>query len=312
MTTTKILGGFAVLLKGHRLTRLLLPPLLICTLFPALLSPAIACQTNTFAVIRTPEDGRLTKCVTEGTVQANVCLTNDCWGFGITNWILKGTTVDCKWDWDPGSGNWIETDSMADPDITGVITSTGFAVHTSGHAADQGITVSCTGDLSMSWPPNGQWTHTALSLSTSFNIEQRGKGTCSGNCSPNPSSNPGATSRFGAADVDNFLGPQVSFDLGRLSQDQDAGILKLDGALTTGSLSAPSALYVPYTRNGPNGMVEVITNGSGVIQQVKVPQGLVNVAGSNQFLYQVQFFYNQNVGTKTNGLYTTNATAFAT
>ena len=58
--------------------------------------------------------------------------------------------------------------------------------------------------------------------------------------------------------------------------------------------------------------VDVLTDANGVIAQVNAPEGLVNVAVINQYQYQLQMFYHNNVTAKTNGFYGTNGPAFDT
>ena len=100
--------------------------------------------------------------------------------------------------------------------------------------------------------------------------------------------------------------------MGAFSSQQTAGILLLNAQATSASLSTPNALYVPYTRSNATLNVDVLTDANGVIAQVNAPEGLVNVAVINQYQYQLQMFYHNNVTAKTNGFYGTNAPAFDT
>jgi len=71
-------------------------------------------------------------------------------------------------------------------------------------------------------------------------------------------------------------------------------------------------LQLPYYRSEANGVVDIVTNTSGTIQQVKPLQGLINVAVSSDYEYCLQMFYETNVTSKSGGLYGTNGPAFVT
>lgn len=78
-------------------------------------------------------------------------------------------------------------------------------------------------------------------------------------------------------------------------------------------MSQPALLSVPYQRSAAGVTVEVVTNPTtGAIEQVKTPQGLVNVAVADAYTYYLQTFYDTNVTPKSGGLYGTNAAAFVT
>jgi len=97
-------------------------------------------------------------------------------------------------------------------------------------------------------------------------------------------------------------------NLGLSSPREDAGFLWLKMDVPSGNPAQPTLLTLPYNR--PN--VEVITNISGTILQVKVPQGLVNVHVITAYEYHLECFYDANVTSKVGGLYGTNAPAFVT
>lgn len=99
---------------------------------------------------------------------------------------------------------------------------------------------------------------------------QPGGGCGSGSCkSPNA---------FATPDV-NTGSIDFTLHLGKTQLQEDAGIIWLNTEAPSSTLCQPSALQVPFNRSG----VEVITNSSGVILQIKVPEGLVNVAVSNSY-----------------------------
>src|SRR4029077_13192160 len=102
--------------------------------------------------------------------------------------------------------------------------------------------------------------------------------------------------------------------LGKYTAGLNAGVLMLDTADATGSLTDPALLSIPYLRSNSVMSVETITNGgSGAVQQVNAPDGLVNVAVVDSNKYVLQIFSAQTVTPKgTNGLYGTNAAAFQT
>jgi RHS repeat-associated protein len=126
-------------------------------------------------------------------------------------------------------------------------------------------------------------------------------GSCSSSsCNQNPSF---ATGNANVGSLDFLLA------LGQATPHLSAGYLRLKTEVPSLALSQPSSLIPPF----PETNVIVITNQSGMIEQVEVPAGLVNVAVVNNYEYQLQCFYNTNVGSiNTNGLYTTNGPAFAT
>jgi len=99
--------------------------------------------------------------------------------------------------------------------------------------------------------------------------------------------------------------------LGRASPFLDAGYISLGSPAGSSWLAEPAALEVPFTRPG----VEVITasGGSDAIEQVKMPEGLVNVTVINDHQYQLEVFSTNNVtGKDGNGHYGTNGPAFVT
>jgi hypothetical protein len=98
-------------------------------------------------------------------------------------------------------------------------------------------------------------------------------------------------------------------NLGLATSDRNAGWMWLQAQSPSSSLATPAPLAVPFERPG----VWVLTNGSGAIQQVLCPQGLVNVATNGSYEYHLECFYAANVGSlDTNGFYTTNTAASRT
>ena len=102
--------------------------------------------------------------------------------------------------------------------------------------------------------------------------------------------------------------PYLDWALGAYSSSQDAGSIALNPDATSAAPWSPTALYAPFYRAG----VEVLTNQTGEILQVKAPQTLANVAVVTPYKYQLQFFHSDNIAGVTNGLYGTNAPAFTT
>ena len=96
--------------------------------------------------------------------------------------------------------------------------------------------------------------------------------------------------------------------LGRTQFPEDAGVIWFHAETASVGMSQPLAMQLPFERNG----VEVISNGA-TIRQIKVPDGLVNIVTKGLYSYDVQFYYNSDVGAKTNGiLYSASAPAFTT
>lgn len=85
-------------------------------------------------------------------------------------------------------------------------------------------------------------------------------------------------------------------------------VLKLEVSAPSSVMASPSLLLLPY-QNRPD--VEVIAP-SDVIKQIKVPQGLVNVAVTDNHQYELQFYYSNNVTAKDplTHLYSTNGNPF--
>jgi RHS repeat-associated protein len=124
---------------------------------------------------------------------------------------------------------------------------------------------------------------------------------CTSTCGAGSSSTPS----LGTYSADNSS-VDFTLNLGASSPQYNAGILWLDAAVPSTNLSQPSLLQVPWLM--PN--VDIVTNTNGVIEQVDVPQGLINVSTISSYEYQLQCFYATNVTAKTNGLYGTNGPAY--
>ena len=99
---------------------------------------------------------------------------------------------------------------------------------------------------------------------------------------------------------------EFRFNHGPSSTFADGGYVWLYAGLPSAALARPSALVVPFVRDN----VTVITN-AGLLRQTTTPLGLMNVASNSAYQYQLQFFYKTNMAGLTNGLYGTNAPAFA-
>lgn len=260
-----------------------------------------------------PTCEKLTPCNPSGSV--NVAINYDtnlpinyCYLIvGVTNWVVGAytfTTYDSGFSW---------TSSGFSPDYTASASLTGCGITRSSTAKPQTVKVAGTamlldtprGDL-----PNLTWLTPSVGQA-SFEITDDLSGCDDGTGCSSGCNGAGGPAPLGTANVANDQGPYVSFNLGPFSTRQNSGVLLLDAKTTSASLSTPDALYVPYYRSNAAFNVDVVTNGSGVVEQINAPQGLVNVYVSNSYLYQLQMFYNSNVTIKTGGFYGTNAAAFS-
>jgi RHS repeat-associated protein len=122
----------------------------------------------------------------------------------------------------------------------------------------------------------------------------------------------GGSGTPGQAGFNNSTGPNSSVALGSAAAGATAGVLQLRATSPSAALSLPATLTLPFRASVPTGTLDVVTNGSGVIQQVKSPQVLVHVAVVNAYKYYLQVFNATNVTAKTGGYYGTNAAAFVT
>lgn len=119
----------------------------------------------------------------------------------------------------------------------------------------------------------------------------------------NPNAQSPQTPSIASGNVDNEC-VDFKVNLGPATYWTDAGYLELYAEEPSTSLASPAALQLPLAL--PN--VEVITNASGVLEQVHTPMCLANIVVENDYLYQIQFFASNNVTGMTNGLYGTNGT----
>ena len=121
----------------------------------------------------------------------------------------------------------------------------------------------------------------------------------------------GSGPHSGVAGTASVEDDSVNFqlNLGAANPRRNAGSLWLYATRPSADLARPVLLGGPVNQPG----VEVITSESEVIEQVLTPEMLVNVAVVNDYEYQLQCFYTNNVGAKDgSGFYTTNAAAFTT
>lgn len=164
------------------------------------------------------------------------------------------------------------------------------------------VTITSTGQ-SPTWVGTNCGTPVTITASKTFKFDPNGS-CSSSSCSASP--NTSTSFSTGNANVGSL---DFMLTLGQATPHLSAGYLRIQAETPSTALSQPSSLTAPF----PETNVVVITNLSGVIQQILVPAGLVNVAVINNYEYELQCFYNTNVGSLGgNGLYTTNGPAFAT
>jgi len=130
---------------------------------------------------------------------------------------------------------------------------------------------------------------------------------CDGTCSA-----PDAPS-LSTAQVDNNS-VDFSLNLGPATPRLSAGTISLEVTVPSANMGNPALLQLPDYQPGvfalPN--VTVIPSTPGVLQQVKVPEGLVSVNVSNSYTYQLDCYYAANVGSiGGGGLYTTTGSPYA-
>ncbi|HWV99695.1 MAG TPA: RHS repeat-associated core domain-containing protein [Candidatus Acidoferrum sp.] len=155
-------------------------------------------------------------------------------------------------------------------------------------------TWSVVGTVDVELPPEQERDHTPCPPSTSADCGGGGGG-CSGSCS-------GGVQSAGTAAVEN---DSLNFRLylGRASSSLvDAGFIQLYTNAALANLAVPSLLQAPFSRPG----VQVLTNASGVIQQVATPQILVNVNTINSYEYHLECYYIGDVTLGGSGYYQTN------
>ena len=170
------------------------------------------------------------------------------------------------------------------------------------------ITVTVSG----SWEVGTTWYSGVI---TTFTVYVNGGDKCQ-NCSANGAtgySSGGGPTAFplGAGSVANDQGPHISFPLGAGAYGQSAGYISLNAQYTTANLASPNALTLPMVPMGNTVNMTVVTNTNGVLQQVNVPQGLVNIVLITNG-YEMQMFTSNYVTGPTNGLFGTNGSAFDT
>lgn len=98
----------------------------------------------------------------------------------------------------------------------------------------------------------------------------------------------------------------VRIHLGQSARGEPAGDLTIYATNSSANLGAVALLRYNFWRND----VEVITNASGVIRQVKTPQGLADIPSPGLFGYLISFYPLSAVGAKTNGVYRITGAAF--
>ena len=127
-----------------------------------------------------------------------------------------------------------------------------------------------------------------------------GGGGC-GSCGsgPGPKSPGSGTAANNCLDFRLYLGATSMFD--------NDGYISLYADAPSAALATPAALNIPFDRQN----VEVVTNSSGVITQVKTPLVLVNVVSNTPYQFQLQVFSQDKV-TGTSAPYGTNGPAFTT
>lgn len=139
-----------------------------------------------------------------------------------------------------------------------------------------------------------------LEVSGTINVDLKG------GCSSCNNNNNNTQPSFGSGEgVNGCLDYKLRF--GATSMFKNNGFLWLQAEEPSSSLATPSSLRLPHSMEN----VEVVTNVAGVIQQVKVPMGLVNVVSNNPYQFQLQVFAQTNV-TGSSAPYGSNGPAFVT
>jgi RHS repeat-associated protein len=260
-----------------------------------------------------PTNRVLTLCNGTGSMDPNIEDTaGSCSSEGTIQWTLKNIT----WTWTSGTG-WVKSGSNPDCDLwlfyDTLSGHTIGVINRSDDAPEEDVTVTAT--CFEEWTI---WTCQNVLISSNYNTFplnftwhiSNGDCGCSGNNGATTASAPAHKTPLGTCTVNNDRGPDLKFALGEYSAPQDAGTLALSGRTTTASLSSPAALYMAHTGTGGATNVDVVTS-SGVIQQVKSPQGLLNINVVNSSKYQLQMFDNSCVVGKVGGVYLTNGSGAA-
>lgn len=283
-----------------------------------------------------PPDGKLSPCNPSGSGSYSVNFPGMCGGGSqITAWQITaagaGTNggASFSYTWDPTNIVWVLVGCSGHTNYYGVQCdrySPNFQVTICNFDFAQTITVTGVGSDSTA-------EHICSETNTSVNtvpvykqwiLHFDDSGSDAGDSStPSYASNPagggGSCSScqaqkgpLGAGAVDNNQGPKLSLPLGSFSSTDSAGSLSVFAYNSSISAYSPASLYVPYIPASAGVSVDIVTNSSGVIQQARVPDGLVNVVPGT-YGYSMQMFYSSNVTAKSpgTGLYGTNAAAFA-
>jgi YD repeat-containing protein len=125
----------------------------------------------------------------------------------------------------------------------------------------------------------------------------QGGGSCSASNGPSSPGGPGPM----------LSSVKIAMSLGSTTNGAGAGHLLVHQELPSAALSTPAVLRA-LTVAG----VDVVTNGSGGVRQVKAPQCLADVVTNSALSYDVKFYASTNVGALTNGLYPTSGSPFLT
>ncbi|MEI8122611.1 MAG: hypothetical protein WCI20_11200 [bacterium] len=231
--------------------------------------------------------------VAKGSCDSNSNIVDQCYcgstiiDLGTTGCKLRFITNDLC-----GGGHW----KISEPRWTGVITVTATAT---GQCVEEGcdlqdITYTAIGTIQVDLPPDD----------SGGGGGSGGGGTDCGTC--------GTKSRShgsGAVYTDSANRANLRLNFGLATPTLDAGCMLLNFPRPSTTLAQPTTNQVPFERPG----VEVILlAGGSTVKQVKVPQGLVNVTGVNDYKYQLEVFSTNAVTGKDGGYYGTNAPAFVT
>ena len=255
----------------------------------------------------------LTACKPWAIISVSVIYTNEpCADSQINEWVVGDYTFSLN----TNTGVWTKTGfndsydfALDDSGGTGILTRSPDAKPTDVKVHVGGIKEWWIHTCPVDNPTYGS---SKIDINVHFTIDKDGQ-SCSSQCSGpgggSPGGPPGHWPGFGTSSIQNDRGPNINFPLGDFSLSQSAGSLVLNARASTAQLSTPNALSAMFLPDSTNG-VDIVTNASGVIQQVRPPQGLVNVVTVNSSKYLLQMFYNSAVTPKSGGYYGTNASAF--
>jgi len=249
--------------------------------------PALADVSCGMPPLTNATNAKLTPCNASSTLHWYVTNCDASASFKVTDWSFLGKSFNCTLDKSrTNSSLCTVTRSDDSPNGTVYVQATAEYSHYVGS------------------------THILDIMNTTFSLEIGPESDCGGSSVPCPNCTTIAGGSLGTVITKSEARPKVFFNLGIFSQSQCAGVLALDAYNASVPLYNPAALYVPYARSNASVNVDVVTNESGVVQQVKAPEGLINVVVSAN-RYDLQMFDSSKVAGKNGNRYETNGPAFA-